>query len=1280
MPAQNFNILTGLNVGNITANATANSLSTSGNITAGNLSSTGNLLTVNFSALGLSNLGNIGNVQITGGANAQVLTTDGTGNLYWSAVDQSGTVNSGTATQLTYYAAHGNTVSETGANLTWNGSNLLSVTGNITVNQVTSTATAAAPFVVNSTELVANLNANLLNGFTQSTSNTANTLVLRDASGNISAVNIAGTLTTAAQPNITSVGSLSSLTVTGNASFGNIDPVTGTLAVTGNIYGGNFETTGKLTVFGNAAVGNLTATLIGGTLTTAAQPNITTVGTLSSVTVSGNATVGNLVTGNLTLGLDSLVSTYHTITLEPAATGNTGNVIIQGNLEVTGSTNILTGAKIDREVQIVPSSQTVFTLGNISYITGTETLSVYLDGVRQHPASYTETNSNTVTFTANVAANTSVLFEVINPVQILGGANTNVLYNANGSVTGSANLTFDGTRLTAAALTVDTSTLYVDPVNDRVGVGNTSPSHTLRVEGTLSASGNADVGNIGATNSVVTANATFGNINNVSGILSVTGNANVGNISATNANIATMTATGNVFLATSGGAVGIGTATPGGARLHVYSLAGNTGAAIKLQNLGVGDTALSINDSSGTNRFSISLFSTETVTGLYGNNADVWIGSNTNGTTPTKAFAYFNNTTENVGIGTATPGTKLEVFGSITARAATTQDSVILAGRAGGTAGYGVTITPTTLTASRTVTLANGDTTLAAGTMAVTGGTLAQFAATTSSQLAGVISDETGSGSLVFATSPTLVTPLLGTPTSGTLTNCTGYPVANIANLGSGVATFLATPSSANLASAVTDETGSGALVFATSPTIATPTITTSAVIPIVNGGTTASSTLTLQSTSGAGTTDAIIFKTASQQERMRINSAGDVLVGSATDAGNSLRYLDIYNTNTGSNAGSIMRLISSDDAGISTAVGQIVKYKNGAMLIQNSEPGSNGLMLFYVGASERVRITSTGNVGIGTSTVSAKLHVTAGDAATANGQLIISGGRSLGTVMGSAGGILFSNSYWNSGFGAAGIYGGDNGSAGGNLMFATLSTGGGQSGSPSERMRIDSSGNVGIGTTSPGTKLHVGAVTLSDGNVTLSAGTNMVYATATSGAALTWNANTNGGNANTIMAQLKPRQDTSANYNLDVFCGAWNNNNTPGTAIATFSSSGNVGIGTTSPSYKLDVTGDIRATGTMYAAHFDNVSDISLKTNIKPITNSLDIIKQLNPVSFNWKDTDQKSFGLIAQEVEKILPELVKFQETDNIKTVSYIQLISLLIDAVKEQQKQIDNINNSA
>lgn len=90
------------------------------------------------------------------------------------------------------------------------------------------------------------------------------------------------------------------------------------------------------------------------------------------------------------------------------------------------------------------------------------------------------------------------------------------------------------------------------------------------------------------------------------------------------------------------------------------------------------------------------------------------------------------------------------------------------------------------------------------------------------------VGTSTGSGNNVLSTSPTLVTPILGTPTSATLTNATGLPISTgVSGLGTGVATFLATPSSANFASVLTDETGSGANVFATSPTLVTPVLGT---------------------------------------------------------------------------------------------------------------------------------------------------------------------------------------------------------------------------------------------------------------------------------------------------------------------------------------------------------------------------------------------------------------------------------------------------------------------
>jgi len=189
---------------------------------------------------------------------------------------------------------------------------------------------------------------------------------------------------------------------------------------------------------------------------------------------------------------------------------------------------------------------------------------------------------------------------------------------------------------------------------------------------------------------------------------------------------------------------------------------------------------------------------------------------------PVKSYVITGSTLKSYIIGTGS--TNITTLGTVTTGTWNATTIGVLyggTGRTTSTTAYGLLAAGTTATGAQQ-TLAAGATT----ELLVGGGASALPVWTTA----------TGSGAPVRATSPTLVTPILGTPTSATLTNATGLPISTgVSGLGTGVATLLATPSSANLATAVTDETGSGALVFGTSPTLSTPALGTPSAAVLTN-------------------------------------------------------------------------------------------------------------------------------------------------------------------------------------------------------------------------------------------------------------------------------------------------------------------------------------------------------------------------------------------------------------------------------------------------------------
>ena len=100
-------------------------------------------------------------------------------------------------------------------------------------------------------------------------------------------------------------------------------------------------------------------------------------------------------------------------------------------------------------------------------------------------------------------------------------------------------------------------------------------------------------------------------------------------------------------------------------------------------------------------------------------------------------------------------------------------------------------------------------------------------------------------------------------------------------------------------------------------------------------------------------------------------------------------------------------------------------------------------------------------------------------------------------------------------------------------------------------------------------------------------------------------------------------------------------------------------------------------SSGTLAATNFNSLSDITFKENVTGISDSLSILDDIDTYKFNWKDSKIESYGVIAQELERIMPELVE-ENGEGWKTVSYIPLIAILVDAVKTLKKEIRKEND--
>ena len=389
--------------------------------------------------------------------------------------------------------------------------------------------------------------------------------------------------------------------------------------------------------------------------------------------------------------------------------------------------------------------------------------------------------------------------------------------------------------------------------------------------------------------------------------------------------------------------------------------------------------------------------------------------------------------------------------------------------------------------------------------------------------------------------------------------------------------------------------------------------------------------------------------------ERMRINSAGNVGIGTAAPAtalhvsSGADTEVSVDSTATGGHRWTMQSSATQGLAGVF----QIIDRSLGASRVSINTAGNVGIGTST--PSHKVEIMDTGNSGLRVQT-----NTTGGTVASfggsggfqidapnvPGGRFVVTQGGNVGIGTTTPAALLDVNGAFHVGTGNSRFR--VEGPASGTANPVLASWGGAGDfaidapGIGAGRFVVKDSGSVGIGTATPATALHVSG----SGDTEVS-----VQSTATGGRRWTIQSSATGNLAGVF--QIIDR--------------------TAGASRLSVSTAGHVGIGTTTPGATLEVV----AGGTTLADAWTVRSSRRWKSNIHPLVGALETVQRLRGVSYNQASDGKHQIGVIAEEVGKVLPEIVTYEKNGvDAQGVDYARLTALLIEATKEQQREIQRL----